>query len=36
MNTGAAAVVDLPPSAVEDPSPFVPPSQYEVGLAPRT
>lgn len=25
------AVVDLPLSAMDDPSPFVPPSQYEVG-----
>lgn len=26
----SAAVMDLPPSAMDDPNPFVPPSQYEV------
>lgn len=25
-----ASVMDLPPSAMDDPNPFVPPSQYEV------
>lgn len=33
VSAGMAAVMDLPPSAMEDSSPFVPPSQYEVGAA---
>ena len=30
VQAGSAVVMDLPSSAMEDPSPFVPPSQYEV------
>lgn len=32
VRAGSAVVMDLPSSAVEDPSPFVPPSQYEVSV----
>lgn len=30
LRANLASVMDLPPSAMDDPNPFVPPSQYEV------